>query len=430
MNSQAWREVRAPARFVGAGSAAALILVVAGGSSAVAGGFYSPYQSATGLATAFAGASARSDDAGFFLYNPATISGLDGTQSYIDVRGFAPSAEITPRRALSPTGTDITTDGASGDIAGEAIAPGSVTAFKLTKDLTLGWGSSAPFATDVKADPEWGGRFHLVKSRMVSMAVTAAASYEIAPGIAVSAGVTGDLFDTRFENVSLLPIPGGAPVEALTFMKGKDWGFGGVLGVVMTPVPGTRIGAAYHSKIAHSIDGFVDARFPGIPSERTRYDVDLPQRASLGLEQRVDNRLRLFAELQWVDWSTFDGFDISFASGRPNSLNPVEWRDTWMVAGGLAYEVNPGTEISAGIHYDMAASQSGSGVTLSADASKIMAGIGISQDVAGFGRVTVSYAHVFALDAPVVAISPTAGTLDGTLEAEVDMIGIGLKHVW
>lgn len=400
------------------------------GGVALAGGFYSPYQSATGMATAFAGASARSDDASFFLYNPATVSGLDGTQSYVDLRGFAPTAEIKPSRAVSPAGIDITADGASGDIAGEAIAPGSVTAFRLTNQLTLAWGSSAPFATDVKANEDWGGRFHLLMSRMVSMAVTAAASYEFAPGFAVSAGVTGDYFDTRFENISLLPIPGGAPVEALTFMKGKDWGFGGVLGVVMTPQPGTRIGLAYHSKIAHTIDGFVDARFPGVPSEKTRYGIDLPQRASLGLEQRVDPQLRLFAEVQWVDWSTFKGFDISFASGRPNSVNPVEWRDTWMVAGGFAYEVQPGTEISAGVNYDMAASKGGSGVTLSADADKIMAGIGVSQDVAGIGRVTVSYAHVFALDAPVVAISPTSGTLEGTLEAEVDMIGIGVKHVW
>jgi hypothetical protein len=59
-----------------------------------------------------------------------------------------------------------------------------------------------------------------------------------------------------------------------------------------------------------------------------------------------------------------------------------------------------------------------------------MAGLGISQDVEGVGRVRVSYAHVFADDAPVVAHSPASGNLDGTLDAHVDMIGIGVKKNW
>ena len=76
--------------------AATCMVFLGSGGVALAGGFYSPYQSATGMATAFAGASARSDDASFFLYNPATVSGLDGTQSYVDLRGFAPTAQIKP----------------------------------------------------------------------------------------------------------------------------------------------------------------------------------------------------------------------------------------------------------------------------------------------------------------------------------------------
>ncbi|MEQ1715819.1 MAG: outer membrane protein transport protein, partial [Hyphomicrobium sp.] len=284
--------------------------------------------------------------------------------------------------------------------------------------------------TDVETESAWAGRFHLLSSRMVSMGMTTAVSYQVTPGIAVSAGVQVDYFETRFENIVLLPIPGAAPVESVSFMKGTDWGFGGVLGVVLKPLEGTSIGLSYHSKVEHKIDGFAAAHFPGFPSELTRYQVDLPQYVTAGLEQRISSRLRLFAEVQWVDWSTFDGFDISFVSGRPNEIRPVAWKDTWMVAGGFAYEVQPGTEISAGVHYDTAASEGGSGVTLSADANKLMAGAGISQDVEGLGRVTLSYAHIFAEDAPVVARNASSGILEGTLDAHVDMIGIGVKKVW
>jgi hypothetical protein len=66
-----------------------LALAVQGLGGAVAGGFSNPYQSTTAIGTAFAGASVRSDDASFFYYNPATISGLNGAQTTIDARAFA-----------------------------------------------------------------------------------------------------------------------------------------------------------------------------------------------------------------------------------------------------------------------------------------------------------------------------------------------------
>lgn len=377
-----------------------------------------------------AGASVRSDDAGFFLYNPATLSNLEGSQSYMDLRGFAPVARISASHAVSPAGIDVTGDGASGDITDVALAPGSVTALRLSRDLTLGLGGSASFATDVESEEQWAGRYHLMQSRMVSMGMTAALSYELTPAIAVSAGVIGDYFDTRFENIAILPGPGGRPVETVAFMKGTDWGLGGVAGIVIKPLEGTRIGVSYHSKIAHAIDGSVGVHAPGVPSDRPHYDIDLPQYVTAGIEQYVTPQLRLFGEVQWIDWSTFTGFNISFASGRPNEVRPVEWQDSWLFAAGFAYALTPATEVSAGVHYDMAASSGGSGQTLSPDPDKIMAAIGISQVVENIGTLTLSYAHVFGRDAPVDADNRASGALEGTLSAHVDMVGIGLKRMW
>lgn len=399
-------------------------------SPAEAGGFYSPYQSATAIGTAFAGASVRSDDASFFLYNPATISALEGSQSYLDLRAFAPFARITPDQAVSPLGADVTGDGASGNIVEAAIAPGSVAAWRFAPGWTLGWGGLTSYATDVETGETWAGRYHLLQARMVSMALNAAVSYEVSPKLAIAAGLTGDYFETRFENTAVLPITGVGFVDATAVMKGTDWGMGAVAGLVVSPAEGTRIGVSYHSEIRHCIDGIAFARFPGIPPEATRYRLDLPQYATLGLEQRIDASLRLFGEVQWVDWSSFKGFDISFPGGRPNEVRPVEWKDTWLFAVGFAYAIDAATEVTAGVHYDTAASESGSGLTLSPDAKKTTVAIGLSHDIAGFGRATLSYAHVFAADAPVFASNVASGSLRGTLDARVDMIGVGFTKTW
>jgi long-chain fatty acid transport protein len=398
--------------------------------AAEAGGFYSPYQSATAIGTAFAGASARADDAGFFFYNPAIISALEGSQTFIDVRGFVPSVEIEPSRAVNALGLDVTGTGDSGNLARNALAAGSVSVIQLSEDITLGIGSSAPFATDVETRAEWAGEYHLIRSYIVGLNVTAAASLELAPWLALSAGVQIQRMENEFENTAIIPVGLAPPVEARAFMKGKDWGIGAVAGVLLTPRSGTRIGLSWRSAITHNIEGTAGANVPGLPVEHVRYDLELPQTFSLGIDHRVSPDWRLFAEAQLVDWSRFRGFDVSFASGRPNELRPIDWRDTWLLGAGVGWRVLPSTELTVGVSYDTGASEDGSGSTLSPDANKVLVGAGVIYDAPGLGRVSLSYGHLFVEESPVKAASLASGSLDGSLNGHMDMAGIGYTYEW
>lgn len=395
-----------------------------------AGGFYSPYQSATAIGTAFAGASVRTDDASFFLYNPAIISSFSKAQTFSDVRGFAPSARIVPSQALSPAGTDITSSGDSGNMTDVAAAAGSVTVIPLGHGLTAGFGSAAPFATSVETDSNWGGRFHLKHAYMVGLNATGAVSWQPASWISIAGGLQGQRFETRFENSALVPTGPASAIEVKAFMKGTDWGVGGVAGVVLRPAAGTSLGLAWRSAMTHDIRGQVGAKLAGILVEGANYDIDLPQTVTAGLEQRLTPDLRLFAELQWVAWSRFKGFDISFPSGRPNEVRPVDWKDTWLAAIGIGYRISDATEVTAGISYDTAASTNGSGTTLSPDANKLLAAIGLITQVPHIGRVSMSYGHAFVEDAPVHASNASSGTVHGTLKSSLDMVAIGFTHEW
>jgi long-chain fatty acid transport protein len=198
-----------------------LVIAVNGFAStpSPAGGFYSPYQSSTAIGTAFAGASARFDDASFFFYNPAILSSLEGRQSFVDVRGFVPTARIKATQATSPAGTVITPM-AKAALAESAIAPGSVSTLPLGNGLTLGLGSSAHFASDVEAPNEtWAGRFHLLKSRIVGANATAALSWEATPWLAVAGGLQVQRLDTRFESAALIPIGPGAAIETRAYLR-------------------------------------------------------------------------------------------------------------------------------------------------------------------------------------------------------------------
>lgn len=399
-------------------------------SNAQAGGFHSPYQSITAIGTAFAGATARSDDASFFFYNPASISGLSGAQTFIDVRGFTPSVRIEPSRGTSPLGNSVLEDGGSGNLARNAVAAGSVTAIPLGRQLMLGFGSSAPFATDVETRNEWAGRYHLMRSYMVGLNATGALSWQATPWLALAAGVQVQRMDNRFENLAVIPQEQAQPAQALAYMKGTGWATGAVAGLMVTPAPGTRLGVSWRSALTHRIEGTAGAQLSGIPVEHVRYDLDLPQTLSIGLEQRLAHGWRLFAEWQTVDWSRFKGFDISFASGRPDEVRPIDWKDTSLAAVGFGYRLLPATEITAGLSYDTGASRNGSGSTLSPDANKVLAGLGVIHDAPGIGRISLSYGHLFLLDAPVKASSLASGSLDGTLKGRMDMFGVGYTLKW
>ncbi len=395
-----------------------------------AGGFYSPYQTATAIGSSFAGASARSDNPGFFLFNPALAASFGARETYFDIRGFAPQAMISVSRATSAFGTPITSAGSSDNLASNALAPGAVTMIPLAPGLTLGFGGSTPFATAVKTNPGWAGRFQLQEARMVGLRQNVALGWQASPWLAVGIGLQIERLETRFMNSALIPVGPGVPVEASIRMKGDSWRGGPIAGLVITPLDGTRIGLSWRSGMPHRVAGNIVASLPGIQPEPVRYTVRLPQVATLGLEQRLGERLRLFGEAQWIDWSQFKGFRISFPSGRPDEVRQIRWRDTYLLAAGLGYKLQSATEITGGISLETAASINSSGTTLSADARQMTFGLGLSHQITSWGTLSLSYAHVLVDPAQVKAQSLASGTLEGKLTGRLNVVGVGFSARW
>ena len=296
--------------------------------------------------------------------------------------------------------------------------------------MNLGIGSSAPFATNVETEAGWAGRYHLRRARMIAMNGQAALAWQVTPWLALAGGLQVQRFETKFGNAALIP-SGGTIVEGHAYLQGRpSWAVGGIGGVMLTPVEGTRIGVGWRSAMTHHIRGQAASDIPGTAVEQLRFDLDLPQVVTLGIEQRVSSSVRVFAEVQSVEWSRFKGFDISFASGRANEVRPIEWKDTRLYAVGLGLRMTPDTEITAGASFDEAAAVNASGTTLSADASKVTLGLGLIQEVPGLGQISLSYAHVLVNDARVFASQTTSGTLEGQLGGRIDTFGAGLTIRW
>lgn len=390
--------------------------------NADAGGFFVRQQSVSAQSTAFAGAAARGVDPSHLFFNGATIADNPGASYTLDFRLFLPDVEINARRATSLLGADVTRRGDSGSMADTALAPGLFASTAITEDFFIGVGVTAPFAVVIETDPIWAGQFQLLRTDMTTYNVNPVFSWKVRPGITISGGLQVQRFEADLRKTEILPVGPFVFAEAQGFLKGDDTSLGVTAGLLLEPFDGLRIGAGYRSEINHRLMGTAGADLQGIPEDRANFDVTTPQMVTLGVEAQITDRIALLGEVEWIDWSVFNGFVIDFESGRPTEIRPQDWRDTWFYSAGVRIKVDERTQISAGASYDQGIS-TGASNTLSPDGNRTGVAFGLTREVSETSELRFSYMHLFIADAPINTRNQS-GTLLANFESDLDVFGV------
>jgi long-chain fatty acid transport protein len=419
-------------------SAPVLAATLAAGTSsaALAGGFYAPYQSGSANATALAGATAGTGDASGLFFNPAANAGFTQREVFIDLKAFFPDVKIESTTSTQGVGGPVVGGNATTrSLAGDAIAPNVYTSIPLWENVNFGFTVTSPYAAKLDASDNWAGRYHIIKTDITTINANASLSWQATDWLAVGAGLAVQYFDGEFKRQEFAP----APAPPLTFdagtgfLEGDDIAVGFTAGLVLTPIDGTRIGIAYRSAFEHDFSGWAGSSGNpafAIPATSlgAQYELTMPQIVSIGLHQALGDRFTLMAEAQWIDFSTFTGFDIQISNGI-RDVRPQDWDDSYILAAGFEYQHDEATTLSAGIHYDTGVS-SGGGNTLSPDADRIMLGFGAERVLSEKITISAHYAHVFFDDAPITVNDPTQGVLNGQLVSDLHMGGIAMRIRW
>ncbi|MEM8877276.1 MAG: outer membrane protein transport protein [Pseudomonadota bacterium] len=404
----------------------------------MAGGFYAPYQSGTANATALAGATAGTGDASGLFFNPAANADFDQYEVFIDLKAFFPEVRLdafTSTAGGAPVGGNTRTR----SLASDAFAPNIYISVPVWENVNFGFAVTSPYAAKLDASDTWAGRHHVINTDVTTINANASLAWQATDWLAVGAGLAVQYFDGEFERREYLPTFAtmGTPFVGdigTGFLEGDDIEIGFTAGLVLTPMDGTRIGIAYRSAFEHDFSG--RAGNTGNPvfmapaaATTAQYDLTMPQIVSLGLHQVLTDRLTFLAEAQWIDFSTFTGFDITLGTFPFRDVRPQDWDDSYILAAGFSYQHDELTKLSAGIHYDTGVS-SGGGNTLSPDADRIMIGFGVEREISENITLSAHYAHVFFDNAPISVDDPTQGVLVGQLVSGLDMGGIALQIRW
>lgn len=372
------------------GICGAVLLPLALSGTAGAAGFYVPQKGSVGVGLATAGGAARTEDGSTVFFNPAAMTKFKNSivQGGFDV--LFPSVKIdnTGSNAATPgtAGAALPYSGSNGD-AGSAVFIPNIYYIRPTRnqDLWFGLAVTSPFGLSLDYDSDWFGRYDSIHSELITVDIAPSISYRINERWSIGGGIDIQYADAKLTNAMPNTLNPGGPTpgtDGRARLTGDDWSAGFNIGVLLTAGPRTNVGLHYRSEIKHTLEGKASITGLGGPLSpangdfNASTDLDLPAIASLGITHDATNDLRLFGEIQWFGWSSFDEIRTKLGAGLPDAVRPQNFRDTYSAAIGAQYTVNGQWTVRGGVRFDQTPTVDGFRNTSIPDSGLTWVGLG------------------------------------------------------
>lgn len=333
-----------------------------------AAGFYLQEQSVSGLGTAFAGAAADTPDSSTVYYNPAGMTSLTRPEIQVGVSILRPNADFddTGSTYTSPAGLGGATNALTGSDSGnpfnlEAL-PHIYGVLPVNNRLAVGIGVNAPFGLADQYDSDWIGRYNSTDSELKTIAIQSSAAYKVTDQISVGAGVQIQYAYANLKNRIPAPSAGtpNADNDGHQRLRGDDWAVGYNFGLQFQPTDAMKLGLTYKTAVNHRLEGVIDVTYPisgFLTNSGDTVNVDgsaklsLPDIASFGISQQLDDKWTVLGSVNWYGWSDFDNIPVT-TDGLGNSQTAQNYENTWGFAVGTRYRLNDKWLLKAGFQYD------------------------------------------------------------------------------
>ena len=331
-------------------------------TSATAGGLLLYEVGTQDVALAGAGWSARAQDAGTVLTNPAGMMHLEGTQILFGLQALY---------AKVPFDVQVGTSPGLGEVGGNPIGwfPGGglYLTHRVSPKFSVGLAATGNFGLSEEYDNAWAGRYYVQKATLLGISVLPAVAYQLSESVSVGGAlnaVAGSL-DYRTAVNTITGPDGKLELDDTT------WGYGANLGLIYDPGTGTRAGLTYTSQVV--LDFNAQARFSGLTdplntllNQRGLLDADvglgmrIPQTVMVSAVRPLSPSLTLLASAGWQQWSRFGHVDVNVDSSDPTSLTTEsEFKDTWHASLGVQENLSDSWRVDFGIGYDSAFQEDG-----------------------------------------------------------------------
>ncbi|MBE2215323.1 MAG: outer membrane protein transport protein [Opitutaceae bacterium] len=419
--------------------ALAVSLALLAPAAALAGGMALTTQNGSQLGNGYSGAAAA-EDASTVYFNPAGLAFLD--QGGVVVSGQWVKFDTAFTNTGSTTAGVIPTPGRnSGDAGEDRLVPTAYMAYPFSKSFAIGAGVSAPYGLATEYPSDWVGRYQALKSELVTINATIAASIRLTPQLALGLGLDHQTADAELSNALDLGlagyvagVPGFAPgsADAVVRIKGDDARTGFNIGVLYEITDGTRVGLHYRSRMEHEPRG--DARFTDVAAPFAGVFTDqavsaplaLPEVYSLSFMHHVAPDLALFADWSVWAWSCFDQLAVDFENpATPDFVQIHDWKNASIYSLGARWQKSERLTLRGGLVYNETPVPNESRRTARIpDSDRTWVCLGAAWQFNAEIRGEIGYAHLFFKDATMANDDGAGHLLVGRVESSADILSM------
>ena len=399
-------------------------------------------QSVSGLGRALSGMAADWGDPSALYFNPAAGAGCEtltlNTGLHVltgDVQFHDEGSTLSGKK--------------SGDIVGTTAIPNLDVVFPIGDGLTLNFAMTATSGTATNYNSYWVGRYFSTETSIAVLEMAPSISYAITDEIAVGFGFLAQYCDVlmkqKLNTTDALAAYGMHLNDSRLKMEGDGWAFGFTAGIMYKPTENTTLGLGYRSSMQHNVKAKTHvtnipatlAALRGLPgtsyNDHARISMDQPQSITIGIQQKVTDKLTLMADVAWTDWSTLKHMPVKFRRGHLTGkyvANRMEWHDSWRFSIGGEYALNEKWTLRCGVCFDERTVTVHSDKTTSMpDSNRIWACCGFSYKWNEHLTFDFGYNHIFFEPSHIEMKEPVTGkTLKGKYTGYTNLVSAGLKY--
>lgn len=243
--------------------------------------------------------------------------------------------------------------------------------------LGLEWPDHVPFRTVA------------TQGHMVFMTLSPIVAWQVHPTLSIGAGPT--ISYSRIDlRRGLLAASGLGDEFKFT---GDDTDVGYALGLLWQPHPKHSVGVAYRSAQTMDFEGDAYVRFPnnaGSAVQSASARLPLPQQIVAGYSFRPTPKWNLEFDVDWTDWDSLDRVTLRQV---PAIEMPFEWTSSFMLNGGVTYQLSESWSVSGGYIYSENSVPTRTFSPAVPDSDRHIFSIGVGRQV---GRWNMDAAYQFA----------------------------------
>jgi len=393
-----------------------LAAAAAGTGTAHAGGLFLYEMATPDLGTASAGRAAAADNAATAFGNPAGMTRLDQSQMLV---GIQPAYGITHFDKDNET---TVSGGNGGNALGFIPGLGGYFVYSANPDLKFGLSLGSDFGLSARYQSNWSGRYYALQEEIITLGAFPVAAYRINPWLSIGGGAQ-IIYGKLNSKTGINDVFGGG--DASIDVSSQDVGYGGIAGVLLEPVEGTRFGVTYTSQVKLDFNEkpktnnlgplLKDALdLSGLTGANVNLGLTIPNQVMASGYHDLTENVAIMANVVWQQWSEFGkpNLEVDSTTSRKATAN-LNYDDTWGFALGGRYKFADDWTWSLGFAFDSSPlSTKERSPALPLD-QQIRVGTGVQYALNERMTVGTAYEYLNLGEANISRSRPLAGTLHG-----------------